>query len=131
MKRAAVVLLVWGGWLGIWVAVQAAFIHATFPERTIQWVMLGGASAAVLVGGAIVWRLDRRLEAGEPVTRLLADESAASAALVVGLAVALVGASFGPWLILIGAGVAAFGLGGIVREQRARRRTGRRRPGAS
>lgn len=125
------VLFVWGLWLGVWTAVQSAFVHATFPERTIQWVMLGGASAAALVVGAIVWRLDRHRDDGEPVARLLADESVASATLVVGLAIALVGASFGLWLMLIGSGVAAFGLGGLVREQLARRRTLRRRRGAS
>lgn len=131
MKRAAMVLLVWGAWLGIWAAVQTAFLHATFPERTIQWVMLGGASGAALVVGTVVWRLDRHREDGEPISRRLADDSVASATLVVGLAIALVGASFGLWLILIGSGVAAFGLGGLVREQLARRRTLRRRRGAS
>jgi hypothetical protein len=131
VKRAAVVLLAWGAWLGAWTAVQSLFIHATFPERTIQWVMLGGAAAATLAAGVIVWRLDHRLDAGEPASRLLTDQSVASATLVVGLAVALVGASFGLWLILIGAGVAAFGLGGLVREQLARRRAVRGRSGAS
>lgn len=131
MRRAAVVLLVWGLWLGVWTVVQSAFVHAAFPERTIQWVMLGGASVAAFGVGAVVWRLDRRRGPGDPVARLLADESAATATLAVGLAVVLVGASFGLWLILIGSGVAAFGLGGLVREQLARRRALRRRPGAS
>ena len=36
----------------------------------------------------------------------------------VGVAMALVGASFGLLLMLIGGGVAALGLGGLVREQR-------------
>ena len=130
MKRAAVVLLAWGTWLGAWTAVQLAFLHVRFPERTIQWVMLGGASVAALATGGVIWRLDRRRGSDDP-TRLLADDSVASATLAVGLAVALVGASFGLWLILIGAGIAAFGLGGVMREQLARRRTARRRSGVS
>jgi hypothetical protein len=125
MKRAAVVFFVWGAWLGVWTAVQSAFVHVRFPERTIQWVMLGAASAATLVTGFALWRWDRRRGARD-TARLLADDSVASATLVVGLGVALVGASFGLWLILIGSGVAALGLGGLVREQRARRRTVRR-----
>ena len=39
---------------------------------------------------------------------------------MVGVALALLGAGFGLWLILIGVGIGALGLGGIVREQRAR-----------
>ena len=46
MRRGAVVFAAWGLWLGAWTAVQLVFAHAAFPERTIQWVMLGGASAA-------------------------------------------------------------------------------------
>ena len=59
MKRAAVVVGAWGVWLGVWTAMQLVFPHATFPERTIQWVMLGGASAAALLTAAALWRLDR------------------------------------------------------------------------
>ncbi len=55
-------------------------------------------------------------------TRLIADSSFATVTLVAGVALALIGAGFGLWLILIGVGVAALGLGGVVREQRARRR---------
>jgi hypothetical protein len=39
---------------------------------------------------------------------------------------ALLGASFGLFLLLIGGGVAALGLGGLIREQLARRRCARR-----
>jgi hypothetical protein len=42
--------------------------------------------------------------------------------LIAGLALVLLGAGFGLWLILIGAGVSALGLGGLVREALARRR---------
>jgi hypothetical protein len=125
VRRAAVVFLAWGVWLGIWTAVQLLFLHAAFPERTIEWVMLGGASAATLVTGIGVWGHDRTHRTA-PGERLIADESAATAAFAVGLAMALLGASFGLFLVLIGGGIAALGLGGLVREGLARSRSARR-----
>ena len=59
--------------------------------------------------------------------QLITDESAATATFAVGVAVALVGASFGLFLLLIGGGIAALGLGGLIREQIARGRDTRRR----
>lgn len=124
MRRAAVVFVAWGTWLGIWTAVQLVFRHATFPERTIQWVMLGGAAAASLATGAALWRLGARPErADEP--RLITGESTASATVAVGAAIVLVGSSFGLFLLLIGGGLTLLGLGGVVREERARRRASR------
>lgn len=122
MRRAAVVLLAWGAWLSVLCAVQTPF-----GPRTIEFVMLGAAAAACLTGGTVLWALEahgRNME--EP--RLLAEDSFATATFVVGLALVLLGAGFGLWLILIGAGVSALGLGGLVREARARgRATGGRR----
>ena len=75
--------LAWGAWLGVWTGVQTAFLHATFPERTIQWVMLGGRR-----GGA---HRDRRSRSGSSADRrhaerpqLITDESVATAPFVVG-----------------------------------------------
>jgi hypothetical protein len=122
VRRAAIVLLGWGAWLGVLTAVQAPF-----GPRAIEVEMLGGAAAACLLAGSAVWLLDaraarsqRRRQAPERV--LLSDSSVASAGLACGLALALLGAGFGLWLILIGAGVTALGAGGLVREARARRR---------
>lgn len=125
MRKAAVVFVAWGTWLGIWTAVQLLFLHATFPERTIQWVMLGGASAAAIATGAAVFQLGRARRP-PPDRRLVADESAATATLAVGVAIALLGASFGLFLLLTGAGIALVGLGGILREGIARGRDARR-----
>lgn len=126
MKRAATVFVAWGAWLGVWTAVQLLFLHAALPERTIQWVMLGGAAAAALLTGAAIWRLGaRRSPRGE--TQLITSESIATATVAVGLAILLLGASFGLFLLLIGSGVTLFGLGGIVREGRARGRLSRDR----
>jgi hypothetical protein len=126
MRRVGVVFIAWGAWLGVWTAVQLLFLHAAFPERTIQWVMLGGASAAALATGVGVWRLDRARRAA-PCERLIVDQSAATATVSVGLAMALLGASFGLFLLLIGGGITALGVGGLVREDLARRRAAHRR----
>jgi hypothetical protein len=109
----------------VWTAVQLVFLHATLPERTIQWVMLGGAAAGALASGTAVWQLGRARRPPETV-ELITDESAATAVFAVGVAVALVGASFGLFLLLIGGGIAALGLGGLIREQLARGRNRRR-----
>jgi hypothetical protein len=126
VRRPAIVLLGWGAWLGVLTAVQAPF-----GPRAIEVEMLGGASAACLLAGSVLWLLDartarvrrRRHEREAPERVFLSDSSVASAGLVCGLALALLGAGFGLWLILIGAGVTALGAGGLAREARARRRT--------
>lgn len=125
MKRAAVVFAAWGAWLGVWTAVQLLFLDATFPERTLQWVMLGGAAAAALVTSAAIWRAGAR-RAASGASQLITNESAASAVIAVGLGILLVGSSFGLFLLLIGAGVTVAGFGGLIREERARRRVTRK-----
>lgn len=131
MRRAAVVLIGWGLWLGALTAVQAAF-----APKLIQVSIPAVASAMCVLTGLVVWALDvrqARKERPRPAhqaqgerPRLITDSSVATVTLVVGLALALVGAGFGLWLILIGAGVTALGVGGVMREQRARSRILRR-----
>lgn len=117
MKRAAIVLLAWGTWLGVLTGVQAAF-----EPKLIQFAMPALAAGACIVVGLVLWALEV-YRGHEERPRLIADSSLATALLVLGAALALLGAGFGLWLILIGAGIGALGLGGIVREQRARGRT--------
>jgi hypothetical protein len=45
--------------------------------------------------------------------------SPATASLTVGLALVLIGLSVGAWMALVGAGIAALGVIGLVRERRA------------
>lgn len=116
MKRAAIWLLAWGLWLGVLTGVQAAF-----EPKLIQFAMPGIASAACIAAGLALWAAETYRGHGEQA-RLITDSSVATATLMVGVAVTLVGAGFGLWLILIGVGIGALGLGGIVREQRARGR---------
>jgi hypothetical protein len=121
MRRTAVVLLAWGVWLGVLTALQAVF-----APKLIQFSIPAFASAASVAAGLVLWALDARQGQVER-PRLITDSSLATVTLIVGLAVALLGAGFGLWLILIGAGITALGLGGVVREQRARTRTRRGR----
>jgi hypothetical protein len=122
VRRAAIVLVGWGLLLAAMTALQAPFasVKGPFGLHPIEYVMLGSASAACLITGLVVWALDVRAGTHES-PRVIADGSFATAALVFGLALALVGAGFGLWLILIGAGITALGVGGLVREGRARR----------
>ncbi|MGH2904941.1 MAG: hypothetical protein ACRDK7_15365 [Solirubrobacteraceae bacterium] len=117
MKRAAIVLLAWGAWLGVLTGVQAAF-----EPKLIQFVIPAIAAGTCIFAGLVLWMLDT-YRGHDERPRLIADSSLATAMLVLGVALALLGAGFGLWLILIGAAVGALGLGGIVREQRARGRT--------
>jgi hypothetical protein len=123
MRRAAVVLVGWGLWLGLLTAVQAAFrsIPGPLGVHWIEAAMLGGAAVACTLGGLVLWLLDSR-GSDEERPRVLAGDSVATATLVAGLALVLLGAGFGLWLILIGVAVSALGFGGLVREGRARRR---------
>lgn len=122
MRRAAILPVCWGAFLAALTA-----LLTPFKPRTIVPEMLGAAAAGSLIVGLCVWVLDRRR--GRLATaerRVLSDGSVATVTLVAGLALALIGAGFGLWLILIGAIVAAFGVGGLAREQMARRRALRR-----
>ena len=114
MKRAAIVLLVWGSWLGVLTGVQAVF-----EPKLIQFAMPAIAAGACLLAGLALWALEV-YRGHEEHPRLITDSSLATATLVFGVALVLLGAGFGLWLILLGAAVGALGLGGIVREQRAR-----------
>jgi hypothetical protein len=120
VRRAAVVLFAWGLWLAVLTGVQAVF-----APKLIQFSIPAVASATCVAAGLVVWALDAHQARGKR-PRLITDSSIATVTLVFGLAVTLLGAGFGLWLILIGAGILALGLGGVIREQRARSRTLRR-----
>ncbi|HEY0517487.1 MAG TPA: hypothetical protein VGD00_10230 [Solirubrobacteraceae bacterium] len=130
MRRAAVVLLAWGAWLGVLTAALLPFTRERprpYAPHAIEYWMLGGAAGSCLAAGLVLWRLDARRRtaaaaaAGEP-PRLIPDDSIAATTLAGGLSLALLGAGFGLWLVLMGAGVTALGAGGLIRETRARRR---------
>jgi hypothetical protein len=116
MRRAAIVLIGWGLWLGALTVVQVAF-----APKLIQFSIPAVAAAICVTAGLVMWALDRS-QAQMERARLITDGSLATVTLSIGLAVALLGAGFGLWLILIGAGITGLGLGGVAREQRARSR---------
>jgi hypothetical protein len=124
VKRAGIVLLAWGAWLGVMTAVMVPFasIRGPFGLHAVEPIMLGGAAVACLFAGIVLWHLEARSAKGGERPRVVTEESLASGALVCGLCLALLGAGFGLWLILMGAGLTALGGGGLVREARARRR---------
>jgi len=94
------------GWGALLLALTA--LQLVFGPATIELALLGGAGAACLIVG-LVWRL--RVRPAPP------RRSWGTVALAAGVALAVVGAEAGTWLILLGAGLAALGLGGLVAER--------------
>lgn len=113
MRRAAIPLVAWGALLALWTLVQLIF-----SPDAITVALLGGASLAVFLTAAVV-----ALAAAGPEERPIPDVSVATVTAAVGVSIAVIGAQFGTWCILLGLGLAAFGLGGVVRERRAERRS--------
>ncbi len=113
MSRAAVPVLIWAAWLSALATVQAIWR----PDRYLPWALsAGAATAAWLIGLFLVVRRRRR-----EGLRLLPDLSFSVVLLALGVAAMLNGAAFGLWLVLIGGGMTAIGLGGVARELRAER----------
>jgi hypothetical protein len=115
MNRAAVPLLAWAMLLTVLAAVLWLWSSDHLPPA----IFTGAAGVAWLVGLSAVLRPGRR-------TRLRArpelDLSFASVLVALAIAMLVLGALVGEWLILIGAGVLAAGLIGVARELRAERR---------
>jgi drug/metabolite transporter (DMT)-like permease len=119
VKGGAVVLLFWAFLL----AVNTVVMAAVFNENPTSVLLLGGAAAATALVALFLW-LRRRRAAGEDPDpeRPVTEVSMASALVGLALALMLLGAQFGVWLVLIGGGLLVAGLGGVTRELRAERR---------
>jgi hypothetical protein len=104
------------GAVALWALFLAALtaVLAGWTRDALQLALLGGAAALTLLVAALARR--RRLE---PALRRVPEASYASLATAVGLALLLVGAVFGLWLLLPAAGLVALALGALVRERRA------------
>jgi hypothetical protein len=118
VRGAAIVLAVWAALLGVLTAIQVIF-----PTHLVSGALLGGAAAATLVVGGLVFLGRRRApefdpDAERPVTEL----SLASGFTGLGVALLALSARFGVFLTAIAGGMIALGIGGIVRELRAERR---------
>jgi hypothetical protein len=119
VRHAALVVLGWGLLNGlILIPMPTIFGENAFP--TIQYAAVPIATAIV---AALIWIFRGGAEREDPdVERLVPDASLASALVGVAIALMVLGAAFGVWLTIVGAGLAVLGLGGIARELRAERR---------
>lgn len=104
------VLVAFAALMAVHFAVTFAFPGADL----ITHLLLAGVAAASLVVGLVALTL--RGDGGAPVAA--PELSFATALLALGVAAVVVGAMAGRWLVLIGAGMAAFGVAGLVREGR-------------
>jgi hypothetical protein len=119
MRTAAIVLVVWALLLAVHPPVMAAVFH----EDPTSVLLLAGASAGTALVALFLWLGRRRAPEEDPdLERPVTDVSMASALVGIALALMLLGAQFGVWLVMIGAGLLALGLGGIARELTAERR---------
>jgi hypothetical protein len=85
-----------------------------FHPRALVGLLLALPAVVAVIGGVVI-------AAGPPggKLRVVPELSLATTLLAVALAIAAAAAIFGLWLLLIGAGLAALGAGGVARELRA------------
>ncbi|MDX6647688.1 MAG: hypothetical protein QOK40_3415 [Miltoncostaeaceae bacterium] len=102
-------LALWGLFLGVFAAVLWVWGPYALPP-----LILTCAAAAALLAGLVLIAWPER----EPRVRAVPEISLPSALAAVGATTALYGVSFGLWLVLIGAGLGALGIAGVVRELR-------------
>jgi hypothetical protein len=132
-----IVLLGWGALL-----LLGAVLQLCLGADTIELALQGGVGvAAVAVGVALALGRRRRARlavpphpgAGAVATEDIAvdrpaadprlvDRSLATTLAAFGVALMAFGAEAGPWLVLMGAGATALGLGGVLRQRREVRR---------
>jgi len=119
VKGGALVLVVWALLLGVNTAVMAT----VFNENPTSVWLLGGAATATALVALFLWLRRRRAPGEDPdPERAVTDVSMASSLVGLALALMLLGAQLGVWLVLIGAGLLVAGLGGVTRELLAERR---------
>jgi hypothetical protein len=104
--------LAFGGW-GLWVG-TLALVLLIWGEATVPLIAFGAAAAgAAIIAGYLALS---SLQADPP--RTVSDASLSPPLIGAGIVLACNGLAFGLWLILIGAEVAAFGIGLLVAETR-------------
>ena len=112
MRRGALMFGAWGLWVGAWAATLLVW-----GETTVPLIAFGAAAAtAAVTAGYLVVSQVR-----DDPPRTLPDASAAPALIGIGVVLAANGLAFGLWLVLIGAEVAAFGIGLLAAELRRER----------
>jgi hypothetical protein len=119
MKGAAAVLFFWA----LLLAIHPPLMAAVFDENPTSVLLLGGAAFGSAVVALGLWlRRHRAPEEDQDVERPVTEVSLASALVGAALALMLLGAQFGAWLVMIGGGLLLLGLSGVARELRAERR---------
>jgi len=116
VNRAFVPLLVWATLLTVLAAVLWVWSSDHLPPA----IFSAAAGVAWLVGLYALLRPGRRLRLRVRPPEL--DLSFSSVLVALAVAMLVLGALVGEWLILIGAGVLVAGLIGVARELRAERR---------
>jgi hypothetical protein len=114
-----------GGWIVLagWGALLVAFAAAqvALEPEAIELAMLGGSGAIVVLAGAAALISERRRRGARREPDLTRWTSAPTVALAVGICLVVLGWDVGAWCMAIGAGLAAVGLFGVVREIRSER----------
>ncbi len=115
MSRPAVIFLLWALFLGLVAAVE----WAIFTHHTPNYYLLV-LQPAFAIGGTVALAAlaapRRRRRQNRARLHVVVDLSLPSALVGVALAVMLWGSFIGEWLLLIGAGLLALGVGGLSRE---------------
>jgi peptidoglycan/LPS O-acetylase OafA/YrhL len=127
MSRPSVVFLLWGLFLALVAAVEwTSFTHDT-PNYYLL-VLLPAFAIGGTVALAALAAARRRRQQTRARLNVVVDLSMPSALIGVAVAVMLWGSFIGEWLLLIGAGLLALGVGGVSRElvyaRRLRRASG-------
>jgi hypothetical protein len=113
VNRAAVPMFAWAAFLTVLAVVLWFWTSDALPPAVFT------GSAAIAWAAGFVALATRR-----PLRRVRAapDLSVASALVAFAVAMLVLGALLGRWLVYLGAGTLLVGLGGVARELRAQRR---------
>jgi heme A synthase len=114
---SAIPLAVYALLIGIMSAVLWVWTPYTLPPA-----LLSGGALLFAVLALVVALRERAEQREDEIERTVPDLSFATVGVALGIINILVGLYLGLYLILIGAGILAFGLGGWIREARAQRR---------
>jgi uncharacterized iron-regulated membrane protein len=94
-----------------------------FHENRSPTLIAAASIVTCALTGIALWVRRRRAEDVDPDDeRPVTEESVASAAIGVAVALILLGLKFGVFLVQIGAGLLVLGVAGVIRELRAERR---------
>ena len=113
MRRAAVPVLAWASFLTL----LAAVLWLWTPDDLPPAIFSAAAGVAWLVGLFALLRAQ-----APPPVRVTPDLSPAGVMVAIAVALLVIGALVGEWLVLIGAGALLAGLAGVGRELFLQRR---------